>query len=203
VKEDVLEQLVDEYLMHQGYFTMHNVKFKPDPSDPDFVTRQDSVPSDIDVIAVNPKIQGPDRVIVVSCKSWQEGFDTQGFLKAIECNGNWAGKEAWRGVRELCSPKWTRAFFAAVEKATGSREFTYWTAVTSITKGRSKSQWEEYAPFKEAMCNNPIRLVTFVEMIDRVWDDLSTTPAATELGRIIQLIKASRWVDERSAGKNK
>jgi hypothetical protein len=29
MKEDVLEQLVDDYLMHQGYFTRHNIRFKP------------------------------------------------------------------------------------------------------------------------------------------------------------------------------
>lgn len=28
-KEDILEQLVEEYLLHQGYFVRHNVKFLP------------------------------------------------------------------------------------------------------------------------------------------------------------------------------
>jgi len=26
MKEDILEQLVDEYLMHKGYFTMHKAR---------------------------------------------------------------------------------------------------------------------------------------------------------------------------------
>lgn len=75
MKEDILEQLVDEYLMHEGYFTMHNVNFKPLSSHSDFISNQDSVASDIDVIAINPKLKGPERTIAVSCKSWQEGFD--------------------------------------------------------------------------------------------------------------------------------
>jgi Nuclease-related domain len=197
MKEDILEQIVDEYLMHRGYFTMHNVKFKPDRTHPEFVTKQDSVASDIDVIAVHPKLTGPERVIVVSCKSWQEGFDPLGFIKAIESNGKWAGRDAWRVVRELCSPKWTSAFFMAIEAATGTSSFTYWTAVTSLTKGRDKATWENNATFVDAMRGNPIRIVAFADMLDEVWDQLSTTPAATDLGRTVQLIKASRWLESK------
>ncbi len=29
MKEDVLEQIVDDYLQLNGYFTVHNVRFKP------------------------------------------------------------------------------------------------------------------------------------------------------------------------------
>ena len=35
MKEDILEQIVDDYLQFKGYFTTHNVRFKPDPSHPD------------------------------------------------------------------------------------------------------------------------------------------------------------------------
>ena len=28
-KEDILEQIVEEYLTHRGYFVRHNIKFKP------------------------------------------------------------------------------------------------------------------------------------------------------------------------------
>ena len=198
MKEDILEQLVDEYLMHKGYFTMHNVKFKPPSNDPDFVRNQDSVASDIDVIAIHPGIQGPDRIIVVSCKSWQDGFDPNACLNHIANNTKYAGREAWRGFRELCNPKWSRAFLNAVEAATGSRNFTYWTAVTNVTKNRSREPWEKNADFIAAIGGNPIRLISFADMLDDVWDKLSTTPAATEVGRMIQLMKASRWMDSRS-----
>lgn len=195
MKEDILEQLVDEYLMHKGYFTMHNVKFKPPSSDPDFVSNQDSVASDIDVIAIHPCREGADRVIVVSCKSWQEGFDPTACLHHITNNKKYAGREAWRGFRELCSPKWSRAFMTAVEAATGTRCFTYWTAVTSVRKNGSIDVWENNAGFRNSLEGNPIRLVSFADMLDDVWDKLSTTPAATELGRMIQLMKASKWME--------
>lgn len=51
MKEDVLEQVVDDYQKFRGYFTSHNVSFKPSASHPQFETRKDSVPSDVDVIA--------------------------------------------------------------------------------------------------------------------------------------------------------
>lgn len=43
MKEDILEQLVDEYLQHQGYFTRHNVKFKPDVDHLEYNSQQDSL----------------------------------------------------------------------------------------------------------------------------------------------------------------
>lgn len=197
MKEDILEQLVDEFLMHQGYFTMHNVKFKPSPTDPDYVGNQDSVASDIDVIGIHPRKEGPDKVIVASCKSWQEGFNPAACIDQIENNKKYAGREAWRGFRELCSPKWSRAFMTAVEGATGSQCFTYWTAVTSVPKNRDRSEWENYPRFRNAIGGNPIRLISFADMLDDVWDQLSKTPAATELGRMVQLMKASRWFEVR------
>ena len=69
MKEDILEQLVDDYLQSEGYFTRHNIKFKPRKEHPDFVSKQDSNHSDIDVIGINPKKNGADRVFAVSCKS--------------------------------------------------------------------------------------------------------------------------------------
>lgn len=50
MKEDVLEQIVDDYLQFKGYFTRHNVRFRPRPAHPEFKTRQDSVNSDVDVV---------------------------------------------------------------------------------------------------------------------------------------------------------
>jgi len=57
MKEDILEQLVDDWLQCRGYFTRHNLKFKPRRDRKDFEQRQDSVPSDIDVLAINPLVR--------------------------------------------------------------------------------------------------------------------------------------------------
>ena len=42
-KEDTLEQIVEEYLTHKGYFFQHNLKFLPRKDHPGFVTNQDSL----------------------------------------------------------------------------------------------------------------------------------------------------------------
>lgn len=188
-KEDILEQLVEEYLTHRGYFVRHNVKFLPQKDHPEFVSNQDSNHSDIDVLAYNPTIYGPARVWAVSCKSWQAGFDPATKLQEIQLNKIVSGREAWKGFRELCSPKWSNAFVAAVESATGSTEFTYVTAVTKLLG--PASIWEEHAPFKAALGNNPIKVITLMEMLKGVSSDLTTTMAGTELGRTLQLFRAA------------
>ena len=71
MKEDILEQLVDDYLKFYGFFTLHNVKFQPARTHPEYVQKDDCVASDIDVVGFHPMREGVDRVWVVSCKSWQ------------------------------------------------------------------------------------------------------------------------------------
>jgi hypothetical protein len=62
MKEDILEQIVDDYLQFKGYFTTHNVRFKPDAAHPDYIADLDRVPSDVDVVALHPTLAGPERV---------------------------------------------------------------------------------------------------------------------------------------------
>ena len=102
-KEDILEQLVEEYLLHDGYFVRHNVKFLPRRDHPNFVSNQDSNHSDIDVIGFHPTRSGPERVKVVSCKSWQGGFDASAEIRNIEQHKVVRGREAWKseGVRSF------------------------------------------------------------------------------------------------------
>lgn len=188
-KEDILEQLVEEYLIHRGYFVRHNVKFLPRKDHPDFVSNQDSNHSDIDVLAYNPNVQGPARVWAVSCKSWQSGFNPAAKLQEIQHDKIVSGREAWRGFRELCKPKWSEGFMAAVHAATGSTEFTYVTAVTKLVG--DASVWEQHAPFRAAIGNNPIKVITLMEMLKDVSEELSTTMAGTELGRTLQLFRAA------------
>jgi hypothetical protein len=201
MKEDILEQIVDEYLMHAGYLTTHNVKFRPARTHNDYESQHDSVHSDIDVIGFHPKKQGNDRVIVVSCKSWQDGIDLSGDLERIAETRKNPKRPTWKSFRELCKPKWSQAFIDKVEEVTGTRKFTYWTAVTHVKNG-DKAQWEKHQVFIDALEGNPIKVVTFDEMLDEVWNEISKTPAATEIGRMIQLMKASRWSPPLAAKKS-
>src|SRR6266851_4204870 len=109
MKEDILEQLVDDYLKSCGFFTIHNVKFQPDKNSADFLQKDDSVPSDIDVLGFHPMRQGADRTWVVSCKSWQAGFDPKRRIELIEMNKRISGRFAWQSFRELAKKKWADA----------------------------------------------------------------------------------------------
>lgn len=189
MKEDILEQLVEEYLQHQGYFTRHNDKFRPDPRHADHVTASDAVNSDIDILALHPGKRGAERVMVVTCKSWQSGFDAAWWLTAIREKKSRSGREVWKNFRELTVAKWAEAFRRRVAELAGTESFTYALAVTKL-KG-DRDLWEQHGPFREMLGGNPIRILTVKEMLEEIVPTVGTTPAATEIGRLIQIIKAS------------
>lgn len=189
MKEDILEQLVDDYLQSKGYFTRHNIKFRPRRDHPEFVSNQDSNHSDIDVIGINPHLRGASRVWVVSCKSWQNGFPVERKLKELKEDRKVGGKRAWQFFRELVSPKWSEAFIAEVGRISGSRRFTYILAVTVIHGERSK--WERDPGFMKAMRGNPIRLIGLSEMLEHIKKMSTRTVASSEIGRVIQLMAAA------------
>jgi len=189
MKEDILEQIVDDYLQFRGYFTRHNLKFRPNPGHADFEQQQDSNHSDVDVVGFHPTLNGPDRVWVVSCKSWQAGFDVRAKLDEIQNNKIRGGRESWRYFRELVQPKWSEAFCAAVKDATGQSQFTYVTAVTRI---RGDPQlWEQHPSFSTAVCGNPIRLISLEQMVSELLAQTSKTVVPSQLGRMVQLLRAS------------
>ncbi|MBM3979385.1 MAG: hypothetical protein FJ304_03705 [Planctomycetes bacterium] len=189
MKEDILEQLVDDYLQAKGYFTRHNLKFLPRETHPDYDSKQDSNHSDIDVLGFHPALKGYDRVVVVSCKSWQTGFQVSTKITELEQNKIVSGREAWRAFRELMIPKWSEAFLAAVRSATSCTEFTYITAVTAI-KG-DRTHWESYPRFQSALQGNPVRLLALADMLTELLPNLNTTPSNSQLGRTLQLLKAA------------
>jgi hypothetical protein len=87
-------------------------------------------------------------------------------------------------------PKWAMAFRKAVSDLTGHHEFTYVTAVTKLHG--DKCVWQNHQPFLDTI-QAPIKVVTLNEMLEEVWPSLNTTPAASDVGRTLQLIKASGW----------
>ncbi len=190
MKEDILEQLVDDYLQSRGYFTRHNIKFRPRPDHPDYIRNKDSNHSDIDVIGFHPNIEGNNRVWAVSCKSWQSGFPVKAKLAELIENKQVSGKEAWQFFRELMKPKWSEAFVDAVEKATGTRKFTYVLAVTAII-GDAKL-WETHQSFIQAMEGNPIRMIDLTEMLNHLQKLSTTTVASSDIGRVLQLMRAAQ-----------
>jgi len=188
-KEDILEQIVEDYLLHEGFFVRHNDKYRPNPNDPEFVKKNDCVNSDIDIVAIHPLRSPPDNIFIVNCKSWQGGFRPSQWIDAIENDKKVSGRLAWKAFRELASDKWSRAFHARVFELTGSERFTYITAVTRLDG--DPSTWESFQPFVDRMAGNPIRVLPLSQMVKEILPKLNKTVAATHVGRLLQLLKAS------------
>jgi len=82
-------------------------------------------------------------------------------------------------------------FHGDCPELTGSSSFTYITAVTKVIG--SRSAWQDNATFRENLGGNPIEILTFGDMLTELFPFIDTTPASSEVGRVLQLIKASGW----------
>ena len=194
MKEDILEQLVEDWLQAQGYFTRTNQKFAPKRGEEGYDARAHCIGSDIDVIGIHPGETGVKRVMVVSCKSWQDGFDigTTASKLVNEPHAMLAGKEYWKHFRELVIPEWTNAFLRVLRETANTDEFTYVTAVTFACDPSNKGCWENNSVFNNALKNNPIRLMTLRDMLNDVFEKLGTTVESSQFSRTLQLLKAAK-----------
>lgn len=195
MKEDVLEQVVEDYLQLRGYFTQHNLRFKPNSSHADFIQRDDAVSSDVDVIGYNPTLSGAMRVWVVSCKAWQSGFDARAKLLEMRGEKKNPNRETWKHFRELWSPKWSDSFRLRVEELTGQRDFVYSLAVTKMNGPWSRQeaidQWAKDPTIAAHLAGCSFSFLTMRQMWSELQSKLTTTPAASDLGRLAQLLKAA------------
>lgn len=212
MKEDILEQLVEDYFQREGYLTLHNVRFRPRKGHRDFKTRKDSSHSDIDILGYNPHKRGTNRVVAVSCKSWQDGFRAEWLIQRIEDElkklkegKKISGHEQWKFFRELTVNKWSEAFRNKIEEKTGSSQFTYCLAVTQLkgNQERGAKAWQNHKRFKKALKGNPIKILTLQEILDQLWTNTETTMEGSEIGRLLQVIKASGWESSLKKGEQK
>lgn len=190
MKEDILEQITADYLNLIGYFTQTNIKYRPSKNDPEWDGRQDGVHSDIDIVGFNPHKRRPYRVIAVSCKSWQGGFWAQWEIDTIASKQLVSGRERWRSYRELASPKWARAFCDKIMELTGESRFEHWIVCTRFCDPGNEKAWTQNTDF----CNNltpHLRIVPLDMIFRETVQQISTTPANSELGRLIQLLKVA------------
>jgi hypothetical protein len=189
MKEDVLEQVVDDYLKFRGYFTIHNVGFRPRSDHPQYVAAEDSVRSDVDVVGYHPGKQGVDRVIVVSCKAWQTGFDATAKLAELRGEKKNPKRATWRHFRELWVPKWSEAFRLTIRDLTGQDAFSYRIAVTHL-KGNPEA-WANDPTIAANLSGCSIGFLPLDTMWAAMLAELTTTPAASQIGRLAQLLKAA------------
>lgn len=208
MKEDILEQLVEDWFVARpGFFVKHNVRFRPDKSHADYVSKRDSVHSDIDILAVATAAKGSERVHAVTCKSWQGGFNAKHWRteleKEAEYNERTAAfkpRERWKYFRELVSDKWMEAFLDTVEEETGQRDFTYTIAVTKFNGTDADRDAIENSSvlrsrFKAKRSKIRIQILPLSELISKYTDRITAkdTPSleATDVGRLLQLIHAA------------
>lgn len=175
MKEDVLEQIVDDYLQFDGYFTIHNLRFRPHKSHAEYRAADDSVASDVDVVGYNPRKRGRARVVVVSCKAWQSGFDATAHLAELRGEKQSPrNKKPWRHFRELWIPKWSEAFREAILDRTGQRDFTYRIAVTRLKGDADASDRDPTIKTNLSGCS--IGFLPLAQMWPRMLAELTTTP---------------------------
>lgn len=223
MKEDILEQIAEDYFnLQQSVLTKHNIKYRPRDSHEDYIASLDSVHSDIDVLAYNPRQR--QEIFVVSCKSWQSGFSIAKFKKSIELAITKQLKKPkgkrppWTHFRELCSSKWTDAFISEIREITGLAEskeivLNYWILCTRITAAKDLREFEESQTirryFKKFKCRIVLKVKLIDEMLSEILSHLTTkdTPAVetTHFSRTIQLLIAAGYVlkKEHATAKNK
>ncbi len=184
---DVLEQVTEDYFRGQGYFTQHNIKYKPAIDG-----NKHSVHSDIDVLAFHPllAVGHPMRVVVTSCKSWQGGLNIATTLKSLTGTPDKivSGRECWKAYREIASKEWAEALRITVKRLTGAETFTFILAVTEY-KG-DKIAWESCELFRQNLPGCEIKLLKMEEMLLPLQELLTKTPMHSELSRMLQLIRA-------------
>jgi hypothetical protein len=127
---------------------------------------------------------------VVNCKSWRGGFNPGEWIILIEKNKRVPGREAWHRFRELVKKKWADALITKIEKLTGSK-FTYATAITKLRRALRLATASH--PPKRNLRGNPIVILALQEILTHTYKATSRTVAASQIGRLLQMIKASGW----------
>jgi hypothetical protein len=139
--------------------------------------------------ASTPQLTGPERVMVVSCKSWQSGFAASHILAQLRGEAKNPKRARELQFRELWIPRWASGFRDKIEAITGTREFTYCLAVTRLQG--DASAWSDDPTIRECLDGNPFRFLTLQDLWGVVLSTVTTTPAASEMGRLAQLLKTA------------
>lgn len=211
MKEDILEQVAEDFYSKKvGCFTKHNIKFRPSKKEQTYVAKYDSVHSDIDLIIIDTNEK--NKIITVSCKSWQGGFNILKFKNILEKalnkqpNKTIGKRDDWCTFRELCIPRWTNSFLKILRNelnvvGTQEIELEYVILCTKITRGslKDKSDFENSEAikkyFKRKKVNMKLKVITIDETIAEILKIMNEkdTPYVenTHLSRTLQLMIAS------------
>jgi hypothetical protein len=219
MKEDILEQIAEDFYSKKvGYFTKHNIKYRPSDKEPAYIAKFDSVHSDIDLIIID--VHRRNKIITVSCKSWQGGFDILKYKNTLEdalikqpikTTGK---RDDWCVFRELCIYRWTNSFLKILRNElnvvdTKEIELEYVILCTKITRGslKDKSDFENSEAIKKYFKKKKVNLKLKVRTIDETIAEIlkimkeKDTPYVenTHLSRTLQLMIASGMRFKNSA----
>lgn len=86
-------------------------------------------------------------------------------------------------------PKWSEAFRSKIEDLTGETRFTYRIAVTRLNGGAAS--WTTDPTIVANLDGSTFSFLTLEEMWATMLQELTTTPASSEMGRLAQLLKAA------------
>ena len=139
--------------------------------------------------------------MVVSCKSWQTGFNPRKKLTELREKAGRKKRPTWHHFRELWIPKWADAFGTEIRGLTGVDQFTYRIAITRFQGGepaRWAKEWDSDATIQTNLPGCSIGFLTLEEMWTTVLTELRRTPAASEIGRLAQLLKAAGLTAEQT-----
>ena len=125
----------------------------------------------------------------MTCKSWQGGFHAERLLDQLRGKRKNPKRETWRHFRELWVPKWSEAFRKEIELRSGAKTFTYKIAVTRLIG--DSSGWSSDETIAANLPNCKIGFLEMEEMWKTILGKLTERPAASELGRLAQLLKAA------------
>jgi hypothetical protein len=204
MKFDILEQLVDGWFLRQpSTFTKHSIKYKPKASDISHLNSKAkskyTVSSDIDIVAIHLDKEEEKRVSVVSCKSWQGGFDIDYYYQRLIDEEKRKHKDMWKRFRELVEPVWAKAFREKIFDETKSNSFTYYIAATRVQKNKDKfvEDFKSCKLFLDNLSdygkyNVRINFLTLETMLEQMLEETGdTTLESTEIGRFMQLLRAA------------
>lgn len=208
--EDILEQLIDNYFLRKpSTFTKHNIKYRPNLNRiPKKLINKYSVHSDIDVITINAKTKETN---VITCKSWQGGFDIKKYYTLLSNKEMHktkpSGREVWKSFRELTDKTWAKAFRDKIFEETTSKRFNYIIAVTKIRNNKFHDEFCSCKSFLDNLSNKgefkvTISFLTLEQIITSIQDeDQKTAIESTEIGRFLQLLNAANLKLERKVNR--
>jgi hypothetical protein len=200
---DIFEHLVEDYYVSRvGWFVKHNRKYRLLSNNSKGVGSF----SDIDIIAINEKINGkkPDRVHVISCKSWQDGFGVNDWLEIFKGKKTSKGSANRKAFREVIIDKWIKAFLETLEQETKQRDFIYKIAVIKIKK-RGYDKKDMICEiinkrFKKRNINMKMEFLTLDDIIkdmkERIEINKTKTIEPTDTGRIMQIFSSANILGE-------